>query len=157
MTPPHPDVLLPVEDALRIVLAESAPLADEEIDLADALGRVLSESLTAPEDMPSFARSAMDCYAVRAADVAKPPAVLEVAGFLPAGRDAAGIEVAPGHAVRIMTGAPLPAGADAVQMVERTEGADAGSRVRILAAVAAGENVTPRGAELARGDLVLEK
>jgi molybdopterin molybdotransferase len=157
MTPPHPDVLLPVEDALRIVLAESAPLADEEIDLADALGRVLSESLTAPEDMPSFARSAMDGYAVRAADVAKSPAVLEVAGFLPAGRDAAGIEVAPGHAVRIMTGAPLPAGADAVQMVERTEGADAGGRVRILAAVAAGENVTPRGAELARGDLVLEK
>jgi molybdopterin molybdotransferase len=158
--------LLPVEDALRLVLAEAAPLGDEEIDLASAFGRVLAETLAAPEDMPAFARSAMDGFAVRAADVAKAPVLLEVVGFLPAGRDAAGIEVGPGRAVRIMTGAPLPAGADAVVMVERTQPVDPGdgggtapppARVRILAPVAPGENVTPRGADLVRGDVVLEK
>src|SRR5262245_5285580 len=141
MTRPHTEVLLPVEEALRIVLAEAAPLGEEEVDLADALGRVLAEAYVAPDDVPGFARSAMDGYAVRAGDVESVHAVLAVAGFLPAGRDATGVEVGPGRAVRIMTGAPVPAGADAVVMVERTEEMDAGSRVRILAPAAAGENV----------------
>lgn len=159
MTRPHTEDLLPVAEALRIVLAEAAsvgPVGDE-VDLAQARGRVLAETLTAPADLPAFDRSAMDGYALRAADVARPPAELDVVGFLPAGCDAAAFEVTPGRAVRIMTGAPIPAGADAVQMVERTEELDAGRRVRVLATVAAGENVTPRGADLKRGETVLSR
>ena len=155
MTRPHSEELLPVADALRIVLAESTPLGEEEVDLGAALGRVLAETLTSSSDIPVCDRSAMDGYAVRAADTVTTPATLDVAGFLPAGRDPAGIEVAPGHAVRIMTGAPLPAGADAVVMVERTEEADGGRRVRVLASVVSGENVTLRAADLKAGDVVL--
>ena len=157
MTHSHTEALLPIEDALRIVHGEVAPLGDEEVGLEAALGRILAETYEAPEDVPAFARSAMDGYAVRAADVAGPPAVLEVAGFLPAGRDAAGIEVSPGRAVRIMTGAPVPAGADAVVKVERTEQMDAAGRVRILASVAAGENVIRRGADLRCCDVVVSR
>src|SRR5262245_37055446 len=136
MTRPLTEALLPVEDALRIVLGEVAPLGEEEVDLVAVRGRVLAETLVAPEDIPASPRSAMDGYAVRAADVATTPALLEVVGFLPAGRDATGITVDPGRAVRIMTGAMVPKGADAVQMLERTETVDEGRRVRLLAPVA---------------------
>jgi len=163
MTRPLSEDLLPVEDALRIVRDEASPLGDEEVDLAAALGRVLAEKIVAPEDMPRLSRSAMDGYAVRAADVAKTPADLTVVGFLPAGRDPAGVVVGPGRAVRIMTGAAMPAGADAVQKIERTEELDpgredaGGGRVRILDAVEAGDNVSPQGSDLKRGELVLGK
>ena len=87
--------------------------------LADALGRVLAERVVAGEDVPPFANTAMDGYAVRAADTAGAPVQLDVVGTLAAG-SAPDVEVGPGQAVRIMTGAPIPAGADAVVMVERT-------------------------------------
>jgi molybdopterin molybdotransferase len=163
MTRPHSEDLLPVEDALRIVRDEASPLGDEEVDLASALGRVLAEKIDAPEDMPRLARSAMDGYAVRAADVAKTPAELTVVGFLPAGRDPAGVVVGPRCTVRIMTGAAMPAGADAVQKIERTEELDpgredaTGGRVRILDGVEAGDNVSARGSDLKRGEIVLDK
>ena len=83
--------LLPVEEALRIVISEAAPLGTEEVGLERAAGRVLAETVAAPFDMPAFDRSAMDGYAVRAADVAKTPVELEVVGFLPAGRPSTGM------------------------------------------------------------------
>src|SRR5213593_2883494 len=116
--------LLPVEEALSIVVSQAAPLEAEEIALEAGLGRVLAETVLAPADIPSVDRSAMDGYALRSADLAEIPAVLRVTSFIPAGRSAAGVEVRPGEAVRIMTGAPVPGGADAVQMVEKTEPLD---------------------------------
>ena len=80
------EAMLPVEDALEIVLAHTPRLAAEEVELADALGRVLAEEVRADADMPPFDRSAMDGYAVRAADVADAPVVLEVAGQIRAGQ-----------------------------------------------------------------------
>lgn len=148
--------LVPVEEALRIVIAEAAPLGSEEIGLGEALGRVLAEPVVAPSDLPACDRSAMDGFAVRASDLVSVPAQLDVVGFLPAGRSPQGIAVGLRQAVRIMTGAPLPDGADAVQMVERTETAAGGGRVRILEPVKAGENVLRRGQDLRRGALLLE-
>src|SRR5436309_680277 len=149
--------LLPVEEALRIVISETAPLGTEEVGLERAAGRVLAETVAASFDMPAFDRSAMDGYAVRAADVAKTPVELQVAGFLPAGRPSAGIEIGAGEAVRIMTGAPVPPGSDAVQMVEKTETLDGGARVRVLCPVRIGENIFHRGEDLERGDVILKE
>src|ERR1044071_5462974 len=150
------ELLLPVEDGLRIVCAEAAPVGTQEIDLGSALGRVLAERVLSPSDLPACDRSAMDGFAVRSSDLERVPAELEVNGFLPAGRSAEGIELRAGQAVRIMTGAPLPSGADAVQMVERTEDLDAGRRVRVHARVSAGENIFHRGADIRAGQLLLD-
>lgn len=129
----------------------------EEVGFSEALGRVLAEAVLAPADMPGFDRSAMDGYAVRSVDLEDAPADLEVVGFLPAGRPAEGLEVGAGQAVRIMTGALVPPGADAVQMVEKTEVHEEGARVRILARARPGENVLHRGQDLTKGDVVLQE
>ena len=147
--------LLPVEEALRIVGSEAAPLGTEEVALEAALGRVLAETVSSPADLPGLDRSAMDGYALRSADLSSTPRELRVVGFIPAGEPASGIELRAGQAVRIMTGAPIPAGSDAVQMVERTEDLGGGARVRILAPVRAGENISRRGEDLKAGAVVL--
>lgn len=148
--------LLSVEEALRLVIDEALPLPAEEIGLEAALGRVLAEPVESPADIPACDRSAMDGYAVRTSDLVSLPAELDVAGFLPAGRSPEGIDVRPGTAVRIMTGAPLPGGADAVVMVERTEPVADGARVRVLESVGPGQNVFRRGEDLGRGARLLE-
>jgi len=147
--------VIPVEEALEIVLREAPALPAEEVALEDALGRVLAEDVHSDADMPPFDRAAMDGYAVRATDVATAPAVLDVIGEVPAGTWPE-LEVGPGEAVRIMTGAPVPTGATAVQQVERTRAADE-FRVTILESVAHGAHVAPRGSEVGAGDLVLER
>ena len=91
--------------------------------MADAPGLVLGADLVAPIDLPPFANSAMDGYAVRAADVRTVPVTLPVSQDIPAGRTDAG-PLEPGTAARIMTGAPLPPGADVIVQVERTDGGD---------------------------------
>ena len=113
----------PLEDARREVMAsvEVAPI--ETVSTWDASGRVLAEDLHATDSVPPWANSAMDGFAVRAADVSTPGAVLEIVGDLPAGM-APDIAVGPGQAVRIMTGAPMPDGADTVAKVEDTEEQD---------------------------------
>ena len=147
--------MIPVEEALEIVLREAPALPVEEVALDDALSRVLAEDVASDSDLPPFDRAAMDGYALRAADVARRPAALEVVGEVRAGQWP-DLTVGPGQAVRIMTGAPVPPGADAVQQVEKTQPLDE-FRVTILSAVAPGANVAPRGSEVRAGDVVLAR
>lgn len=146
-----------VDAHLERVLAGVAPLGRvEAVRLADAAGRTLATSVDARVDLPSFDNSAMDGYAVRFADVAaataEAPVVLDVIADLPAG-SAGQVTVGPGQAARIMTGAPIPEGADAVVPVERTDGGTA--RVAILAAPRPAHHIRRRGEDLHAGDRVL--
>jgi molybdopterin molybdotransferase len=146
--------LLSVEDALKLVLEHAQPLAPRNIPAAEALGCVLAEAIASDIDSPPHDKSIVDGYAVCSADVARPGAELTILEEVTAGAVPAR-EVTAGSATRIMTGAPLPAGADAVVMVEQTALLD-DSRVRIDApAVRAGQNIMRRAASLARGQEVL--
>jgi molybdopterin molybdotransferase len=144
---------LSVSEALRAVLERTNPLGAESITLDDSLGRVLAETVASDVDMPPFDRSAMDGFALRSADVKAVPATLRVVGQVRAGESKA-LAVGPGEAVQIMTGAPVPQGADAVQQVERTS-CDAPGLVAIRGPVDAGANIAPRGSEVRVGDVVL--
>ena len=114
---------LTVKEALAAVLAGVSVLPTEHVPLPEALGRVLAESVTAPDSLPPFANSSMDGYAMRAADLvgatADGPAVLQVVADVAAGA-VSDVAITAGTAARIMTGAPLPNGADAVIPVEDT-------------------------------------
>jgi molybdenum cofactor synthesis domain-containing protein len=143
-----------VAEALRVVLDNTPALPAEEVALEDALGRVLAEDVRADLEMPPFDRSMMDGYAVRAADVARAPVQLQLAGSIRAGQTAERALQA-GQALQLMTGAPLPEGADAVQQVEKTR--RLGDAVEILAAVEPGQNVVARASEVAKGEQVLER
>ncbi len=122
----------------------------EEAGLREAAGRVLAAQVAADRDYPPVARAMRDGYAIRAADV---PGTLRVTGEVRAGQTFAG-QVGPGEAVEIMTGAPVPAGADAVVMVEHTR--REGSAVVIEEAVKAGEAINPQGCEARLGETVIE-
>lgn len=112
--------LVPVDDALAQILKGVKPLSAEDVPLSNATGRVLSGPLKAQRAQPPFAASAMDGYAVRAADIADVPTTLKVIGEAPAGHGFSG-RVGKGKAVRIFTGAPLPRGADTIVIQENTE------------------------------------
>src|SRR5208282_2333681 len=148
-------------EAARHLVEEHAvgvcPGQVESVDLMAGLGRVLAEGILADRDFPPFARAARDGYAVRAADLAEVPAQLEVVGEVKAGDwpEPGVCLVERGQAVGIMTGAPLPAGADAVVMVEHTS--LAGHLVEVRRRVGAGENFVPRGAEALAGQLLLDR
>jgi len=148
--------MIPVDAALDIVLKHTPSLGVEEVPLTEVLGRVLAEDVRTDVDLPPFDRSAMDGYAVRASDVAQAPVVLEVAGQIRAGQwpDQ---RLPPGQAVQVMTGAPVPAGATAVQPVEKTRAIDGGRRVEILEPVATGSHIARQGAEGHAGDEVLAR
>jgi molybdopterin molybdotransferase len=146
--------VIPVEKALDIVLSHTPTLPAEDVLVTDALGRVLAEDVRADLDMPPFDRSAMDGYAVRAADAADAPVTLEVVGRIRAG-EFSDRPLAPGQAVQIMTGAPVPPGATAVQQVEKTRALADGRKVEILAPVETGQNIARQGTEVRAGDLVL--
>jgi molybdopterin molybdotransferase len=138
------------EQARECVLREVRPLhAVEQATILDSAGRVLAESITADRDYPPFARSARDGYAIRAADL---PGSLRLIGEVRAGEVFEG-SVGKGEAVEIMTGAPLPEGADAVIMIEHTR--LEGGRVITDRAVRPGDNFNPSGVESHRGDTVL--
>jgi molybdopterin molybdotransferase len=147
--------VISVEEALEIVLREARALPGEDVGLGEALGRVLAEDVASDVDLPPFDRVAMDGYALRAADVATAPVALDVIGEVRAGQWP-DLTVGPGQAARIMTGAALPPGADAVQHVEKTQPLDE-FRVTVLAAVASGANVAPCGSEVRAGDIVLAR
>jgi molybdopterin molybdotransferase len=137
--------LLPLEDAYRRLLAHAHPTDAEEVRVPDALGRVLTEPrITAGIDVPPFANSSMDGYAVRAADT---PGILQLAGEVAAGA-AAEVAVERGSAIRIMTGAMLPPGADAVVPIEEATEADGAVRV---ARAEPGACVRPAGSDTAAG------
>lgn len=135
-----------IDAALAQVLAHLTPLGAVEVPVAGASGRVLAEAATALSDLPPFESSAMDGYAVRAADT---PGELRIAGQSAAGSPFAG-ELRPGQAVTISTGAVVPVGADAVVPIERTHGEVAVERAE------PGENVRPTGGDIRRGDVVVE-
>ena len=143
----------PLEEARAEVLAPVTALGSERVPLEEARGRVLAHDVTAPHDVPPFANSAMDGYAVIAADVASAPVTLRILEDVPAG-SVASRPLEPGAAIKIMTGAPMPEGADAVVKVEVTRqlGPD---RVEVLEAVPIGTAIRPPGGDLARGSLVL--
>jgi molybdopterin molybdotransferase len=147
--------LIPVEQALEMVLAEATILPFEDVALEDALGRVLAQAINADADLPPFDRSAMDGYALRAEDVSQAPTSLPVAGQIRAGQ-APGMPLLPGTAIQIMTGAPLPAGANAVQQVEKTRASADGRQVEVREGVTPGQNVARRGSEVRAGDGVIE-
>jgi molybdenum cofactor synthesis domain-containing protein len=143
-----------LDSVRRRVLAPCTPRPAVTVRLADAVHCVAAEAVVAESSVPPFENSAMDGFAVRAADTRSAPVVLEVIGTIAAG-GAATMTVEAGKAVRIMTGAPVPTGADAVVMVEKTEPAG-DSTVRILAAVDAGTSVRPAGDDVVAGQVVME-
>ncbi len=146
--------MIPVNEAVQIVLEHTPQLGTEEVALPQSLSRVLAHDIIAGTDLPPFDRAQMDGYAVRAGDVASTPACLRIVGESAAG---AGWhhEMKAGEAVRIMTGAPVPAGADAVQQVELTREIESGSQVEILESVDVGRSIVKRAAEIKSGETVL--
>ena len=145
--------MITVAEALARVLASAeAPLAEEQVALEEAFDRVLARDLHALRTQPPFANSAMDGYALRAADTAAAPASLRVIGESAAGRAFAGA-IGAGEAVRIFTGAPLPAGADAI-VVQEDVGRD-GDRITLARAVPLGDNLRLSGLDFREGEALL--
>ncbi len=145
--------------AQEIVLAAAAPLGCEKVGLLDALDRVLGEDIVAPRDNPPWNNSAMDGFAVRWEDIKKEhditrPAELTVVEDVPAGQVAAKT-VGPGEAIRIMTGAPLPDGADTVVRVEFTE--PSGTGVRIFQPEPRNANIRPKGEDVKEGERIISR
>lgn len=150
--------MIHLEQALQIILSEVRTLPAQRIQVLSSLGRVLAEDIHADFDIPGFDRSAMDGYAVMAQDTcpatSDQPVFLEVIADLPAGYQTTKV-LREGKAVRIMTGAPLPKGADAVVMVEDTKEKE--DRVRVFRKVEPGENVSFAGEDVKKGELVLKE
>ncbi|HNE59574.1 MAG TPA: molybdopterin molybdotransferase MoeA [Ottowia sp.] len=154
-TPRRPP-LMPLDDALARLLAAAAPLGrTERVDTFDADGRVLAQDLVSALQVPPQDNSSMDGYAVRSADVTAAGVELPVSQRIAAGH--AGAPLAPGSAARIFTGAPMPAGADAVVMQEDAESLDDGARVRLNAVPAPGQWVRAAGEDVTRGRAVLQQ
>jgi molybdopterin molybdotransferase len=143
-----------VSDAIQIVQDQTRALDAERVELANALARYLAEDIVADSDLPPFDRSQMDGYALRAADTTTAPAKLKIVGESAAGRGWHK-EMEDGEAVRIMTGAPVPVGADSVQQVELTRELDGVSEVEILKPVTLGRSIVKRGSEIKEGQTVL--
>ncbi|MDE5463164.1 gephyrin-like molybdotransferase Glp [Bradyrhizobium sp. CSS354] len=146
--------LMPVSDALAAVLAGAEPLPEDMISLDEAYHRVLARDVAARRTQPPQAMSAMDGYAVRAADAATIDSELTVIGEVAAGRPFAGT-VGAGEAVRIFTGGVVPGGADAVVIQEDTVAA--GKRITIKEAASAGRHIRPAGVDFREGDVLLRK
>lgn len=150
---------LSVTAAIERILDAVRPLPSERVRLLHALGRTLAETVTSPIDQPPWANSAMDGFAVLAADIADAseaaPVVLDVIEDVPAGRFPTRT-VQSGTAIRVMTGAPVPAEADTVVRVEHTRPVeDQPDRIRVLRGTDAGRNVRARGEDLRVGDTVV--
>jgi molybdopterin molybdotransferase len=147
-----------VEEVDRFLQARAKPLPPEEVELLDCVGRVLCEQVVAAVNVPGFPRSAMDGYALRGEETFGAsdydPIAFDVVGISLPGAPFDG-EVGPGQATRIMTGAPIPKGADAVVMAEVCRESEKGDRVEISEAVAPQRNVGAVGEDIRRGELVL--
>ncbi len=141
--------LLPVADALAMIMAHARPLGEEYVPVSEAGHRVLARDIAALRTQPPFDASAMDGYALRAADVASTPARLSVIGAAPAGHAFEGA-VGPGECVRIFTGAPVPAGADSVIIQENTRPLDDGA-IEAMQPVRSGANIRVAGLDFATG------
>jgi molybdopterin molybdotransferase len=150
--------MIAVEEAIHRILDQIRPLGKERLNILQSFGRVLGEDIIAPRNIPPWNNSAMDGYAVRWQDIqtasSQKGVVLTVLSDLPAGRIFRG-EIHPGEAVRIMTGAPIPQGADTVVQVEDTE--KAVDKVKILAAPEKGKNIRHAGEDVTAGERILEE
>jgi len=147
--------MISVAEAIQIVRQQTRPLPSERVNLEDALQRVLAETVVADTDLPPFDRSQMDGYAVRAADTNDAPVRLRIVGESAAGKGWRN-ELKEAEAVRIMTGAPVPAGADSVQQVELTHELKDGTVVELLESVEPGRSIVKRAAEIKAGETVLQ-
>lgn len=146
--------MISVSEAVQIVRQQTKILGTEKVDLPFALGRVLAQDVVADSDLPPFDRSQMDGYAVRAADTTSAPVSLRIVGESAAGKGWHQ-QMNSGEAVRIMTGAPVPEGADSVQQVELTHELKDGTVVELLAAVEPGRSIVKQGDEIKAGEIVL--
>jgi len=157
---PEQSRVLSFEDARHLAEEHAAKLSPPQTELVDLLvadRRVLATPILSDRDLPPFPRSTRDGYAVCSADLAAVPVGLELIGEIRAGESVENIpkNLGDGQAVAIMTGAPVPAGADAVVMVEHTSQKD--GRVEVNRSVAAGENIVPCGAEAKQGSVLVER
>jgi molybdopterin molybdotransferase len=148
--------MISVDTAIQIVTEKVTPLPPKIVPFENALGLCLAQDVQSDMDMPPFNRSAMDGYAVIAADTDRPPAELTVieniaAGYMPVKK------VQRGQASKIMTGAAIPEGADAVVKVEETEDISPNNRVKILTSITGGKNISKKGEDMRIGQTVLRK
>jgi molybdopterin molybdotransferase len=155
--------MISVDEARERILERFHPLEPEKVSILKALDRVLAEDIYSHIDIPPFSNSAMDGYALRSGDTAgasrKSPITLKVVADLAAGHTTH-LKVEPGTSIRIMTGAPLPEGADAVVRFEETSeglGGSWGPTVKVYREVSPRENVRPAGEDIRKGELVLAK
>jgi molybdopterin molybdotransferase len=150
--------MIKVGQALEEILGAVSPLGLERVPILESAGRVLGEDVASDRDIPPLTNSAMDGYALRFEDTLGAtranPAVLTVIDDVPAGR-VSSETIGPGQAIRIMTGAPIPAGADAVTRVEDTE--KDGDRVRVFVPAKKGLDIRPAGEDVKKGELVIPK
>lgn len=146
--------MISYEQAIECILKNTRVLADQQALLTDSLGRILKEDIIANIEMPPFNKSAMDGYALKSADIKKIPAKLRCIGLIQAG-DSFKKRVSRGECVKIMTGAPIPSGADSVAMVEFTKAL--GKGVTILKTARKWENIFFKGEDFKRGRVVLRK
>ena len=146
--------MISVEEALERLLAPLEALPAEQVSIADAMGRVLAEDVAARRTQPPFAASAMDGYAVRAADIETVPVNLRIIAEIPAGAGFSGM-LDKGEAARIFTGAPLPEGADTIVIQEDTE--RDGETVRVVEGAKLGTYVRRAGLDFADGEVLLHK
>jgi molybdopterin molybdotransferase len=147
--------MISIEEALSILLTNLPERKVEQISFQSAFGRILAENLIATSDVPPFNRSALDGFALIAEDLKNAPVELAIAGESRAGGGMTG-KLNSGEAITIMTGAPVPEGADCVQMIELCQLSTDGSKVTILKPVKAHENIAPRGSEAKAGEIILE-
>ncbi len=146
--------MIEFEEALKIILKNTGTLPAEQAPVDEAIGRILREDIHSKIDMPPFDKSAVDGYAVNASDVKKVPARLRCLGLIQAG-ESFGRRLARGECVKIMTGAPMPGGADSVVMVE--DSCQQGEYVELSGSAEKGENVCIKGEDLKKGQKVLKK
>lgn len=147
--------MISVAEAIQIIRQQTRPLPAERVRLEHVLNRILAEDIIADSDLPPFDRAQMDGYAVRAEDIAAAPVRLRIVGESAAGRGWHH-ELKEGEAVRIMTGAPVPTGANSVQQVELTHELKDGTVVELLETVELGKSIVKRGAEIQAGETVLQ-
>jgi molybdopterin molybdotransferase len=145
--------MIPINEAREIIRRETYSRGDESVHLSEIVGRILAEDIFADMDLPPFDRSQMDGFAVRTEDVRDAPVELKIVGESIAGKGWHH-EVRTGEAVRIMTGAPVPAGADAVQKVELTEETD--GFITIQKATETGQNIVAKAQEIQAGGKIFE-
>ncbi|GFE59634.1 gephyrin-like molybdotransferase Glp [Geobacter sp. AOG2] len=137
------------DEAINIILSSVSPVGTERVHLLDATGRVIAEDMIAPRDMPLWDNSAMDGYAVKFADCDIVPRMLRVNAFLPAGTNAGGVCVEQGCAIRIMTGAPIPDGCDAIVPLEETDKND--HEIALREPVVKGQHIRFKGEDVHAG------